>query len=107
MLIFRILRASFTFKFLLIHQRINMDAGHNADIIITKILVAQAHFSGFLIVKTVLDHILWREDQITLHPLVCIVRVHTEVENFKLALEGLVHHGAYSFAWIPHLESII
>lgn len=57
MLIFRIMRAGFTFKFLLIRQRINMDAGHNADdTTITKILVAQARFSGFLIVKTVLDH---------------------------------------------------
>lgn len=109
MLIFRIMRAScFTFKFLLIHQRINMDAGHNADdIIITKILVAQAHFSGFLIVKTVLDHILGREgDQLTLHPLVRIVRVHNEVENFKLALKGLARHGAYSFAWILTVSGV-
>lgn len=45
MLIFRIMGAGFTFKFLLIRQRINMDAGHNADdTIITKILVAQARF---------------------------------------------------------------
>lgn len=67
---------SFTFTFLFIHQGISLEAGHDADDIIITNTVSQARFSGLLIVKNVLDHILGKEeDRILLHPLVQTVKV--------------------------------
>lgn len=74
--VFGIVRVSFTFTFLFIHQGISLEAGHDADDIIITNTVSQARFSGLLIVKNVLDHILGKEeDRILLHPLVQTVKV--------------------------------
>lgn len=67
MVISGIMRASFTFKFMLTHQGANVEAGHNSAISISN-SVAQARCSGLLTVKTVLHHIFHKEgNQITLY----------------------------------------
>lgn len=48
MIIFRVMKASFTFKFMLIHQGINLVAGQDPDNIIITNSVTQARFSGLL-----------------------------------------------------------
>lgn len=62
-----IMRASFTFKFMLTHQGTNVEAGHDSAISISN-SVAQGRCSGLLTVSTVLEHIFCKEgNQITLY----------------------------------------
>nr|QAT98503.1 nucleoprotein [Bombali ebolavirus]QOU08477.1 nucleoprotein [Bombali ebolavirus] len=108
MVIFRLMRTNFLIKFLLIHQGMHMIAGHDANDAVIANSVAQARFSGLLIVKTVLDHILQKTDRgVRLHPLARTAKVRNEVHSFKAALNSLAQHGEYApFARLLNLSGV-
>nr|ARU80328.1 NP [Reston ebolavirus] len=108
MVIFRLMRTNFLIKYLLIHQGMHMVAGHDANDAVIANSVAQARFSGLLIVKTVLDHILQKTDQgVRLHPLARTAKVRNEVNAFKAALSSLAKHGEYApFARLLNLSGV-
>ncbi|ACI28620.1 nucleoprotein [Bundibugyo virus] len=108
MVIFRLMRTNFLIKFLLIHQGMHMVAGHDANDAVIANSVAQARFSGLLIVKTVLDHILQKtEHGVRLHPLARTAKVKNEVSSFKAALASLAQHGEYApFARLLNLSGV-
>nr|WEY07045.1 nucleoprotein [Sudan ebolavirus] len=108
MVIFRLMRTNFLIKFLLIHQGMHMVAGHDANDTVISNSVAQARFSGLLIVKTVLDHILQKTDLgVRLHPLARTAKVKNEVSSFKAALGSLAKHGEYApFARLLNLSGV-
>nr|ALG01213.1 nucleoprotein [Zaire ebolavirus]ALG01519.1 nucleoprotein [Zaire ebolavirus] len=108
MVIFRLMRTNFLIKFLLIHQGMHMVAGHDANDAVISNSVAQARFSGLLIVKTVLDHILQKTERgVRLHPLARTAKVKNEVNSFKAALSSLAKHGEYApFARLLNLSGV-
>ncbi|UKR35326.1 nucleoprotein [Cuevavirus lloviuense] len=108
MVVFRLIRVNFVLKFLLVHQGMHMMAGHDANDAIIANSISQTRFSGLLIVKTVLEHILQKtEAGVQLHPLARTSKVKGELLAFKSALEALASHREYApFARLLNLSGV-